>query len=144
MIAIDSNILVYAHRSDSRWYERANHCIKELAEGRTAWAIPWPCVHEFLSIVTHPRIYGPPSTIEEAVNQIEAWFESGSLTLMCESPTYWKNLKEVLSKSKVVGGTVHDARIAALCIDNAVDCLYSADRDFSRFSDLKTVNPLVR
>ena len=63
MIAIDTNLLVYAHRRDSGWHERAAAAVQELAEGRASWAVPWPCVHEFLAIVTHPRIYAPPSTI---------------------------------------------------------------------------------
>ena len=61
-IAVDTNLLVYAHREDSTWYGVAYTIIRELAEGPNAWAIPWPCIHEFLSIVTHPRIYGPPTS----------------------------------------------------------------------------------
>ncbi len=64
MIAVDTNILVYAHREESPFHEKAFGCITELAEGRASWAIPWPCVHEFFSIVTHPRIYNPPSPIQ--------------------------------------------------------------------------------
>ena len=63
MIAVDTNILVYAHREESPFHEKALDCITELAEGRASWAIPWPCVHEFFSIATHPRIYDPPSPI---------------------------------------------------------------------------------
>ena len=64
MIAVDSNILVYAHRADSEWHAPAAAAMKSLAEGRGPWAIPWPCVHEFLAIVTNPRVYDPPSTID--------------------------------------------------------------------------------
>jgi predicted nucleic acid-binding protein len=56
MIAIDSNLLVYAHREDAPWHDNAYARIVELAEGQSLWAIPWPCIHEFLAIVTHPRI----------------------------------------------------------------------------------------
>ncbi|HTG57884.1 MAG TPA: hypothetical protein VMG63_00510 [Terriglobia bacterium] len=54
MIAVDTNILVYSHREESLWHQAAFALIAELAEGRAAWAIPWPCLHEFLAIVTHP------------------------------------------------------------------------------------------
>jgi predicted nucleic acid-binding protein len=60
MIAVDTNVLVYAHREDSQWHLQAYARITELAEGRVPWAIPWPCVHEFLAISTHPKIYYPP------------------------------------------------------------------------------------
>ena len=54
MIAVDTNLLVYAHRRDSEWNTAARSALSDLAEGRRAWAIPWPCVHEFVAIVTHP------------------------------------------------------------------------------------------
>ena len=63
MIAVDTNILVYAHRADSPWHGRAAELVRGLAEGPDTWAIPWPCIHEFLSIVTHPKIYKPPSPL---------------------------------------------------------------------------------
>lgn len=72
MIAVDTNLLVYAHRSDSEWHDRAAAAIRGLAEGRGAWAIPWPCVHELLAIVTHPRIDDPPTPMAAAIDQVEA------------------------------------------------------------------------
>ena len=61
MIALDTNILVYAHRADSPWHEAAYQSIVNLAQGEAFWGIPWPCIHEFLAVVTHPRIYAPPT-----------------------------------------------------------------------------------
>ncbi len=55
MIAVDTNIIVYAHREDSPWHQAAAARVAELAEGSAAWAVPWPCIAEFLAIVTHPR-----------------------------------------------------------------------------------------
>ena len=72
MIAVDTNILVYAHREDSPWHEVAARQVTFLAEGHTPWAIPWSCVHEFLAIVTHPRIYAPPTPLSLALDQVEA------------------------------------------------------------------------
>ena len=116
MIAADTNILVYAHRSDSPWHETAQSCIQSLAEGRASWGIPWPCVHEFLSIVTHPRIYDPPSSVEAAIGQIDAWLESPIAELLSESDTHWIILREQLRIGKIQGPMVHDARVASICI----------------------------
>jgi toxin-antitoxin system PIN domain toxin len=143
MIAIDTNLLVYAHREDSTWYETAYASIKDLAEDRTPWAIPWPCLHEFFSIVTHPRIYNPPTPMEKAIDQVEAWLESPSLVLLSESPDYWPVLRHTVMTGKVSGPLVHDARVAALCRHHGVSTLWSADRDFSRFPGLTVRNPLV-
>ena len=71
MIAVDTNILVYAHRKDSAFHDRARACIASYAQGQDAWAIPWPCVHEFLSIVTHPRIFKNPTPLPDALSQVE-------------------------------------------------------------------------
>ncbi|MBI2296236.1 MAG: PIN domain-containing protein [Betaproteobacteria bacterium] len=142
-MAVDTNILVYAHREESEWHAAAYARLAELAEGRGAWAIPWPCVHEFLAIVTHPRIYSPPTPLAAAINQVEAWVESPSLVLLAESDAHWRTLREALVNGKISGAQVHDARIAALCLQHGVKELWSADRDFGRFPDLAVVNPLV-
>jgi hypothetical protein len=143
VIAVDTNILVYAHREDSDWHAAAAQCVRRLAEGRAAWAIPWPCIHEFLAIVTHPRIYVPPSPTEVAIAQVEAWLESPSLVLLSESAGHWAQLREAIEGGRIAGPQVHDARIAALCLHHGVQELWSADRDFGRFPQVMVRNPLV-
>jgi toxin-antitoxin system PIN domain toxin len=143
MTGVDTNILVYAHRPDSDWHPQAAGAVKTLAEGTAAWAIPWPCVHEFLGIVTHPRIFRTPSPIAAALDQVAAWLESPSLVLLAETDDYFTTLRDLVSSAKVTGPRVHDARIAALCLHHAVRELWSADRDFSIFPGLRTRNPLV-
>jgi toxin-antitoxin system PIN domain toxin len=143
MIAVDSNVLVYSHREDSPWHEAAYARMLRLAEGRTPWAIPWPCIHEFLAIVTHMRIYAPPTTPEMALDQVEAWIESPSLVLLSETEDYWTQLRELLQVSRVSGPQIHDARIAALCLHHGITELWTADRDFGRFPGLAVRNPLV-
>lgn len=143
MIAVDSNLLVYAHRRDSPWHAEARRRMIELAEGKVAWAIPWPCIHEFLSVTTHPRIYDPPSTLAEAIDQVDAWLESPSLVLLAEAADYWPSLTSTLAAARIAGPLIHDARVAALCELHGVRELWTADRDFSRFAALHTRNPLV-
>jgi len=143
VIAIDTNILVYAHRVDSEWHSVAVEKLTELAQGRSPWAIPWPCVHEFYSIVTHPKIFTPPTPRETALDTLEAWQESPTLVLLSETPGYWRLLKSLVTGSKIAGPQVHDARIAALCLHHGVRELWSADRDFSRYAGLTVRNPVV-
>ena len=143
MIAVDTNLLVYAHREDSPWHEAALARITALAEGKAPWAIPWPCVHEFLAIVTHPRIYAPPTPLEVALDQVEAWLEAPSLVLLAESEGYWPELRSALQAGRVTGAQVHDARVAALCRLHGIQELWSADRDFGRFPELAVRNPLI-
>ncbi len=143
MIAVDTNLLVYAHRADSEWHDRAAACIRELAEGRAPWAIPWPCIHEFLAISTNPSIWDPPTPPEAALDQVDAWIESPSLVLLAEGPEHWSELRAQIEGGRIAGARVHDARIAALCLGHGVRELWTADRDFSRFPRLATSNPLA-
>ena len=143
MIAVDTNILVYAHREDSPWHAAALEAVAGLAEGRSAWGIPWPCLHEFLAIVTHPRIYRPPTPLAVAIDQVTAWLESPTLVRLAENESYWDALRECLSAGKVAGPQVHDARIAALCLAHGARELWTHDRDFGRFPGLAVRNPLV-
>jgi predicted nucleic acid-binding protein len=107
------------------------------------WAIPWPCLHEFLAIVTHPRIYLPPTPLAHALDQIDAWLESPSVSVVAEAEGYWEVLRELLKTGRVAGPQVHDGRVAALCQHHGIDELWTADRDFGRFPGLATRNPLV-
>lgn len=143
MIAVDTNILVYAHREDAEWHAAAFDCVARLAEGRALWAIPWPCVHEFLAISTPPRIYSPPTPLARALDQVAAWLESPTLVLLSEIRGYWPTLEAMLRVGRIQGPQVHDARIAALCRQNGVRELWTVDRDFQRFPELSVRNPLI-
>ena len=57
MVGVDTNVLVYAHRREADEHVVARDLLRTLASARTPWAIPWPCVYEFFSVVTHPRIW---------------------------------------------------------------------------------------
>jgi toxin-antitoxin system PIN domain toxin len=143
MIAVDTNILVYAHQQQSAFHEAAYQTIQTLAEGSSAWGIPIACVSEFLSIVTNSKFSNQCSTYEQALAQMEAWLESPSLHLLHSGEQHWKHLSALTRSAKLQGGQFHDARIAAICLEHQVKVLYTADRDFGRFKTLKTLNPLV-
>lgn len=143
MIAVDTNLLVYAHREDSPHHRPALEVLSGLAEGRSPWAVPWPCVHEFLAVVTHPRIYRPPSDMQVALQAVRALASSPRVHFLSEAPDHFEVLARLLQDSGSTGPRVHDARIAAICLSNGIDVLWSADRDFSWFPKLSVVNPLA-
>jgi len=142
MIAVDTNILVYAHRRDSTFHRRAQSCVQTLAEGEAPWAIPWPCLHEFLAVVTNPRIFKAPTPVGVALEQVESWLASPTLRLLAEEDGYWTLLAELVKSSDLRGGKIHDARIAALALHHGASELLSADRDFSRMAPLTVRSPL--
>jgi toxin-antitoxin system PIN domain toxin len=143
MIAVDTNILIYAHRPESPWHDVAHRRLTELAGQPARWVVPWPCVHEFYAVVTHPRAFKTPATPAEALSFLAALGAGGSLRFVAEGAHHFELLSALARSARLSGGAIHDARIAAICLDHGVRELWTADRDFSRFPRLKTVNPLV-
>ena len=144
MIAIDTNLLVYAHRGNAPLHQATLAVLQPVFEGTVPWALPWPCVHEFIGISTHPGIYKPASTLSEALGFLERLFGSPQLHLLAESPGYFDKLRDLALAAKLAGPRIHDARIAALCLHHGVSEIWTADRDFSSFPKLKTRNPLIK
>lgn len=138
MIAVDANVLVYAHRADSSFHGSADRAVRDLAQGPESWALPWPCLHEFFSVVTNPRLFREPSPPEVALNQIAYWLESPTVRLLSESPTHLVMLTDLARSANVVGSQIHDAKIAAICLSHGVRELLTMDRDFSRYPSLTT------
>ncbi|MDI9334768.1 MAG: PIN domain-containing protein [Cytophagales bacterium] len=143
MIAVDTNILIYAHQRQSTFYAPAFASMQTLAEGGKPWGIPAACLSEFLANVTHPQVLPHPSTFEQALAQVDAWLESPTAHILHSGLQHWKVLSDLTRRAKLQGGQFHDARIAAICIENGVSLLWTADRDFAKFKVLKTTNPLV-
>lgn len=142
MLAIDTNVLVYAHRRESEEHGVARALLAGLASGGTPWAIPWPCAYEFFSVVTNTRIWkDAASTPKQAWQQLDAWFASPSVRLLAEGSGYAEVLATFAQRARVRGPIIHDARIAALCVAHGVNKLVSRDRDFALFPELKIENP---
>ena len=141
MQAIDTNILVHAEVESSSRHLAALHILRRLADGVMPWAIPWPCVYEFLRVVTHPRVFHPPVPLEIALEDLKHVLASPSVFLLAETERHPSVLEQVLRQAEATGNLMHDAHIAALCIEHGVSEIITGDRDLSRFMGLKVVNP---
>lgn len=144
MIAVETNLLVYAHRRESRYHEAAASIVRALVEGDESWAIPWPCCYEFLSVATNRRIWKDDATApEHAWRQLSAWTASPSVRLIGETDDFLETLGRFVQRPRVMGGMVHDARVAAICVAHGVEALLTRDRDFSLFPEIRTRDPIV-
>ncbi|WP_425310583.1 TA system VapC family ribonuclease toxin [Ammonicoccus fulvus] len=143
MIAVDTNLLVYAHREDSPHHEPALRVLTDLIAGPRQVGIPWPCLHEFLAVTTHPRIYDPPTRMSTALAAVTSLADVPAVHLLAEGPDHLQVLTRLLASERVTGPRIHDARVAAICLSAGVEALWSADRDFSWFPQLTVVNPLA-
>lgn len=143
MIALDTNILVYAHRSDLPWHEQAVSVVNAALSGPEEVAVCWPVVHEFLAVVTNPRAFVTATPADLAFAQAEHWLASPRAVVLTETRQHLVTLRRLVERGRASGGALHDARIAAICLDNGVRELWTADRDFSRFPELTVRNPLA-
>jgi toxin-antitoxin system PIN domain toxin len=144
LIAVDTNVLVYAHRNEVPEHDTAVELLRTLAEGTEHWAIPWPCVYEFFSVVTNPRIWkAKASSPEQAWGQLDAWFSAPAVRLIGESDDFVASLASVARRARVRGPVIHDARVAAICLAHGVSRLVTRDRDFSLFPELALENPFA-
>jgi toxin-antitoxin system PIN domain toxin len=143
VIALDTNILLYARREEAPFHKEATKLLKDLAEGGEHWALPWPCIYEFLRVVTHPCVFDPPTRLEAALDDLDSLLDSPSLVLLGEGPRHVTHLLRLAKAGQAIGNLAHDAHIAALVIEHGVSELLTVDRDFARFPGVRARNPFV-
>lgn len=141
MVAVDTNVLVFAEITGSPNHRKARELLAALADGPIPWALPWPCVYEFLRLVTHPRVFHPPVPTQRALEDLEQILTSPSLVLLRETDRHPEVMRLVVGESGATGNLLHDAHIAALCREHGVAEIITGDRDFSRFTGLSVTNP---
>lgn len=143
MRALDTNVLVHAEVLGSPFHSVARGVLEQAANGRAPWAIPWPCVYEFLRVVTHPRVYHPPMPWAAALRDLRRVLASPSLVVLGETSRHADVMAAVVEASGATGNMIHDAHIAARCLEHGVSELVTGDRDFSRFPQIRTTNPFA-
>lgn len=141
MKAIDTTVLLFAEQRTHRHHLRAKALLEELATGATPWAIPWPCVYEFLRLVTHPRVFHPPMPLATARRDLDVILASPSLVLLGETERHADVLRALLKATPASGNHLQLAHVAALCREHGVAEILSADLDLLRFQGLRVVNP---
>lgn len=143
MIAIDTQILIYAHSRESPWHKRAHDRVAELAASSVPWAIPMHCLTEFYAKVTQHGLYESPSTPAAAIAQIDEWLGAPRVSVLDDNSRTWLVLRDLLAAARITGPRAYDARIAAVCIQHGVTELWTNDRDYLAFPALRVRNPLV-
>lgn len=136
MIAIDTNVLVYAHVDAFPKHAAAATAITRLARGRIRWGVPAQCLVEFVRIVTHPRVLERPMSVAQAKDALSALLAAPTACVIVPGPSHWTYLAEALEGGDARGNLAFDASIAAVCGEAGVTKLLTEDRDFSRFEGI--------
>ena len=139
MIAVDTNILIYAHRSETKLHGAAASRIVALAQGVERWALPVFCVTEFMRVVTHRRVFNPPSTVAQAARFIEGIAASPNCEIVLPGPEFLDHLLAAARDADARGNLMFDAQIAALCREHGIGSILTNDRDFERFEPLRVL-----
>lgn len=137
MIAVDTNVLVYAHRAETALHRAATRNLVDLAAGRGLWGLPVFCAGEFIRVVTHRRVFNPPSTLEEAIQFLERVVAAPGCRILRPEAGFLELLTTVAREADPRGNLAFDAQIAALCREHGVSALLTNDRDFARFEGLR-------
>src|SRR5437867_11374091 len=97
MIAVDTNLLVYSHRTEMTGHGAATKAVRSLVEGFSPWAVPWPCAHEFISVVTNRRAFRKPTSARDAIAFLRSLTESEYFHWLAEGPGYLYRLQSLLA-----------------------------------------------
>jgi hypothetical protein len=143
VVAVDTNILVFAHREGTEYHRPAVELLRRLGTGRTPYALFWPSLYEFLRVVTHRRVFDPPSSMTVALDALTSFLEPPVARVLSETPAHAEVLRQVLAAARVSGNLVHDAHLVALALEHGVHEILTLDEDFRRFPQISARNPFA-
>jgi toxin-antitoxin system PIN domain toxin len=143
VIALDTNLLVFAHREGTAYHEPAVTLLRDLSTGRAPYAIFWPSLYEFLRVVTHHRVFNPPSSPEEALDALASFLEPPVVRVLSETPAHADVLRQVMARTRTSGNLLHDAHLVALAVEHGVHEILTLDEDFRRFPQVAARNPFA-
>ncbi len=143
MIAVDTNLLVYAHRAGCVEHGQAQRAIERAAASRNGWCIPLPCLFEFWSVVTHPTSVGGASPPDLAQRFIEALVATGRARVLLPGDQFAERCFEAAARLDVHGPRVFDLQIGLMCLEAGVTELWTRDAGFVVMPGLRILDPLA-
>ena len=141
MKTVDTNILVYAHREEFPRHQSALDLLRDIALSPEPWILLWPCLYEFVRVVTHPKLFAPPTPMDDAIGAVEGLLASPSVLLVGEGQRHPAWFSRMLREAGATGNLAFDAHIAALMKEHGIDEIITSDRDFHRFPGIRVFNP---
>ena len=143
MIAVDTNLLVYAHRSGCPEHERAQAAIERACGNSAGWGIAWPSVAEFWMVVTHHSCKGGPSQPKMAAAFVTALVETGDPVIFTPKKSFGQRLIRKAAELGVADVRIFDLQIGILALDYGVTELWTHDAGFIDIPGLEVIDPLL-
>ncbi len=142
LIAIDTNLLVYAHRAGTPEHRAARRAIERASRTARGWGIALPSIAEFWSVVTHPESVGGASTAEQARGFLDALTETGGARLWMPADSFWERLLQLAADLRVQGPRVFDLQIGLTAFDNGATEIWTHDARFVAPPGLRVKDPI--
>jgi len=136
MLLPDVNILVYAHRQDSPHHRQSLQWLETLINSDEAFAMSELVLSGFLRIVTHPKIFNPPSKLKDALSFVNQIRSLTNCVIVAPHDRHWDIFTNLCKDANAKGNLIPDAYYAALAIETGSEWV-TTDRDFSRFKGLR-------
>lgn len=143
MIVIDANVLLYAYDGSEQRHDAAARWLEVTIGGEESVGLALTTLLAFIRISTDPRVYEVPLTADRAIDLVQSWLERDNVELIGPSEAHWTTLAALAVAGQTRGPLLMDAHLAALTLEHGAT-LATVDRDFSRFSGLRTFDPTSR
>ncbi len=143
MLAVDTNVLLYAANADSEFHEPCRSRLEEWRREPSPTFLTWNICYEFLKNATHANVFPIPWQVEPAMRFLEALLASPGFTLLTATPRHQAVLTQTLSELPGLQGSVlHDVHTAVLMREHGISQICTKDCDFHRFPFLTVIDPL--
>ena len=137
----DANLLIYAYDENAEHHERAKTWLEERLSSPELFGLSWQVITAFLRISTNARVFNAPFTLAEASEIVSQWLAQPQVKILLPTERHWQIFSDLILEGQTSGAMMMDAHLAALAIEHGAT-LATNDRDFARFSKLKSINPL--
>lgn len=141
MLLVDVNVFVYAHREDAPEHQRYKRWLEELLDSDLAYGVADLVLSGFVRVVTHPRIFDPPTPLDRALAFAEVVRSSPTAVAIAPADRHWDIFQRLCRAASAKGNLVADAYLAALAIESGSEWI-TTDGDYSRFQGLRWRHPL--
>lgn len=138
----DANLLLYAYNESATQHEPAKEWLENTLASPEIFGLSWQIITAFLRISTNSRAFPLPFTLSETIDIVDDWLAQPQVRIIVPTEKHWKIFSGLIIEGQTNGAMMMDAHLAALAIEHGA-VLATTDRDFTRFSKLKTINPLT-
>ena len=141
MILLDVNVLVYAHREDAARHVEFRRWLEATLDSPSGCAVSELVLSGCLRVLTHPRVFDPPTPLVRAIEYVTMLRDHPRLTVFAPGPRHWELFLDLCRRAEARGNLVSDAYHAALAIETGSEWI-TTDRDYARCPSLRWRHPL--